>query len=256
MAKFIGLLCYLIMKFSIVALGLYLSAPSITDWLQAAGSVIGIPGAIAAFVFLFLRDKDKEKQIDALVSLANKQDDIINQLRLQLNEFAQQTLELQSQTQIASIGNVLLSDQIKILTDHFDFTKELSLSRTEQETKDRKRELRPNFVTAGASEGGHYARYQVELENVGNQANEIQLHQQSPHIITQVSSNNRSNSTTANNKEVLNVLINYVTSMPSPTNERDFFFSIIYKDSDSTKYMQTILHQNHYFKITEPVPAD
>ncbi len=43
---------------------------SITDWIQSLGALIGILAAIGAFISLFFKDKDKQKQIDSLALLA------------------------------------------------------------------------------------------------------------------------------------------------------------------------------------------
>lgn len=56
-------LLYLIFsKFS-----LYLSRPSITDWIQASASFIGIPAAIIGLYKLFQKDKEREAEISSLI---------------------------------------------------------------------------------------------------------------------------------------------------------------------------------------------
>lgn len=46
---------------------MYLSRPSITDWIQASASFIGIPAAIIGLYKLFQKDKEREAEISSLI---------------------------------------------------------------------------------------------------------------------------------------------------------------------------------------------
>lgn len=226
-------------------------APSLTDWIQAVAAALGIPGAIAAFIILFLRDKDKDEAINSLAELVRKQDEVIGQMHAQLHEFSQQTKELKEQTYLTSVGNSLLSDQVKVLTDHFDFTKEVTISRRNQESQDRKKALLPRFRFEIAAFNGSVANVRVQLVNAGKTATYIQVDQHSPHIDVRVQSENVAYMDASEPDEKVNLFINYVTR-----NSTDFFFRLNFKDADGNGYLQTMLYQNDQFKITDPVSAN
>lgn len=50
----------------------YYGGISITDWVQALGAFIAVIAGIYAFIKLFTRDKDKEKQIQSLTDIAKQ----------------------------------------------------------------------------------------------------------------------------------------------------------------------------------------
>ncbi|QQU04241.1 hypothetical protein [Myroides odoratus] len=60
--------------------------PSWTDMLQGIAAVISIPGAIIAFILLFKKDKDKQKQINSLVSASES---LITMVTNQQNEISE-----------------------------------------------------------------------------------------------------------------------------------------------------------------------
>lgn len=66
----------------------------VTDWIQAVAAIIAVPGAIAGFIFLFRKDKDKEEQIKQLTEIVTKFD---------------------AQNTIIQEGNNLIGNQVNIL---------------------------------------------------------------------------------------------------------------------------------------------
>jgi hypothetical protein len=71
-----------------------INVPSWTDIIQAFAAMIAVPGAIAGFVVLFKRDKDKENQIKKLAEIATRFD---------------------AQNIIMQEGNKLLGEQVEVL---------------------------------------------------------------------------------------------------------------------------------------------
>lgn len=62
--------------------------PSITDWISALASLLGIPAVLYGMGRLFVKDKEKERQLNSLESLAASQ-------VLQIDELSKQTSEYQ-----------------------------------------------------------------------------------------------------------------------------------------------------------------
>lgn len=55
-----------------------------TDWIQAIGMIIGFPAAMWGIISLFRKDKERQKEIDSLVSLARSQDKLIEKISEQI----------------------------------------------------------------------------------------------------------------------------------------------------------------------------
>lgn len=72
---------------------LWLGSP-ITDWIQSLAALIAVPGAIAAFIFLFMKNKDHEEQIKKLAEIA---------------------IKIEDQNMIMKEGNSLLEGQVMVL---------------------------------------------------------------------------------------------------------------------------------------------
>lgn len=114
--------------------------PSWTDIIQAIAAVIAVPGAIAAFVLLFLKDKDKENQIQKLSFLAEK---------------------IESQNEILKESNAIMSRQVEALgaLSIPDKQSEASLRLVQIEEEKRELEFRPrlysNMFVSAESSGGY-----------------------------------------------------------------------------------------------------
>jgi hypothetical protein len=83
----------------------FIKAPSLTDWIQAVGSIIGILGAIAAFVTLFRKNKELQQQITLLNGLNSKTFNVIEKLDNQ-NSILIETMRLNA------LPNFILTDGI------------------------------------------------------------------------------------------------------------------------------------------------
>lgn len=233
---------------------LEIDPPKITDWIQAGGAVIGAVGAIAAFIALFKKDKEKEKMIQTLADLVIKQDDIIDQMNRQLLEFAQQTHELKSQTLIASTSNKLLSDQVNVLSEHFGFTKEITTSRIDQQSKDRKKSLLPRFRRNGAQFNREAQRIMVMLINDGNIATRIRAQHHSDFISVRLNSEDVVYSDQVKTNENLNLIVDYLSSKGRDF-DSDFDITLSFLDADGNGYNQSVFYQRGQFNTTDPVPA-
>lgn len=135
--------------------------PSWTDIIQAIAALIAVPGAIAAFVVLFLRDKDKEKQIQKLSILAEKID--------YQNEILKESNSIMSR-QVEALGALSIPDK----------QSEASIRLLQIEEEKRELEFRPklysNMFTTAESGGGYH------IENGGKQITILSLESDNENI--------------------------------------------------------------------------
>jgi hypothetical protein len=68
-----------------------LSEPTITDWIQAIGAVVATILAFATLFKLLRRDRNREQQVDSLVSIAKAQQSAIAEMQKQQVESHKQT---------------------------------------------------------------------------------------------------------------------------------------------------------------------
>lgn len=108
---------------------------ALTDWIQAFAALIAIPGAIAGFIVLFIRDKSKQLQIDSLAILAEQQKEEVK----------------------------LLTKQISINLELFEFEK-----------RKRKHAIMPIIQNAGGGGGGG-GKWEIRLINNGETAYNFNL---------------------------------------------------------------------------------
>ncbi|MFN7313499.1 MAG: hypothetical protein ACK5UI_08455, partial [Bacteroidota bacterium] len=83
--------------------------------LQGIGAIVGVPGAIAAFVILFFRDNHKIKQIEALTSISGKLEQSNEHKQQQLDNLQIISSKIESQNETLQKSNELASEQIDVL---------------------------------------------------------------------------------------------------------------------------------------------
>lgn len=130
---------------------------SITDWIQAVAAIIAIPGAIAAFIVLFKRDREKEE--------------VVKQLTEQTKHLGEQTHELGSQTEQFKAQVFQLS---KI---HEAIAKGIEVLSNDAEVREmnRRNELRPYLVLATTRIQPKSNRIEYEFFNKGGTAEKVQV---------------------------------------------------------------------------------
>jgi hypothetical protein len=126
----------------------------ITDWIQAIGALVAIIGALIAFLKLFKRDLDKQKQIDSLYKMAEQSEIQANQL-INLAEYINKSNSLLSQ-QVSLIQEILISSE----KDN-----EKTQERIEVENKLRKNQNLPRFEFLHGS--GNLESFVLDFENKG-----------------------------------------------------------------------------------------
>lgn len=141
---------------------------SITDLIQAVGVGLGFPAAIWGIFKLFIKDKNKEKQINSLENIAISQNAALGKMKEQINELSKQTSQFEYQSLLFKEGNDLLKEQIKIQTDALLSDKDHKAAYLELEKKKRKSEIRPFFKPNGGHAGG--TGFSLPFINFGGRA--------------------------------------------------------------------------------------
>lgn len=99
--------------------------PSWTDKLQGIGAIISSLGAIVAFITLFLKDKDKQKQIDSLTIMSEQLMSISLSQQEQIN-----SLSILANSSISSLEKQEeIKDTLKALATSYDNIAKLTKKR-------------------------------------------------------------------------------------------------------------------------------
>ena len=133
----------------------------ITDWLQGIGTILGVPGAIAAFILLFIKDKDKQSQINKLILIADE-------LKKQTNEFELQTQQMREQ-------NSIFKEQLDLLYSIQSGNKDQQEKLIELKKKELKSKNRPIFKWEEGNSGPKYIN--VKIKNVGEVARLLEFYE-------------------------------------------------------------------------------
>jgi len=146
---------------------------TITDWIQAIGMLLGVPTAIWGIISLFKRDKEKEKQINSLVTIANQQIKVVEQLKDQTEQLIIQSGHMQYEGMLMLESNKLLERQIEIQTDVFLFNKEAEGEKVKIEKQKRITQIKPYFF--GGSSGSGPNDFFCDLFNKGGNAMNVEI---------------------------------------------------------------------------------
>lgn len=208
---------------------------TITDLIQTIGVGLGFPAALWGLVKLFVKDKDKAKQIKALTEIAESQNTSLQKMDLQIFELGKQTKQLEYQSTIFKEGNDLLREQINIQTSAFINDKDHQEKLLAIETKKRKLEIRPSFILDRRSIAQNVIT--ISVRNNGNRAyfqgieeietNDVQLTPQSKHTALIEPGKERE------------IGIKVTNSKLNSNNVR-YKFKLLFSDEDGNKYEQML----------------
>jgi hypothetical protein len=82
-----------------------MTSPSITDWISAVTSILGIPIYIWGIIKIFKKDKAQVRKLNALEDLAHTQNEVAIRITEEINELAKQTSEYQYQSSLMEESN-------------------------------------------------------------------------------------------------------------------------------------------------------
>lgn len=146
---------------------------TVTDWIQAIGVLLGVPVGIWSIISLFRKDKEKEKQLNSLNSIAFSQNEIIIKLSEQIEQLSIQSSEFQYQNSLMKDANVLLEKQIELQYDFYIHGKEVEGKKLELERNKRLSEIKPHFISSTSHSSPDM--FDFKLENKGGDAKKIKI---------------------------------------------------------------------------------
>lgn len=209
----------------------------ITDWVQALGALIGVLGGVYAFYKLFTRDKDKEKQIDSLIKMAE--------------QTTMQTQQLSNQSGHMEESNRLFREQIEV------FKEGLLLQRSDQEQKEREKEIerrlrkndiKPLFYQDNGS--GTNTNLRIDLKNKGGQARTLKIEMIEGADYLRIDERVYNN-TVAKGEDVTLVFRSLDESRNA--NNFEYLFDLVFENMDSDKYSQRFKCRGISCKIGQPI---
>jgi hypothetical protein len=203
-----------------------------TDWIQAIGTIIGFPAALWGIVVLFKKDKEKQKQINALI-------DIANQLTQNVEQMTLQSQELHYQSTLMLDANKLVEKQIEMATNSFLHNQTVEENKIEFEKQKRLNEIKPHFILGGSSKCGN--DFSIYLTNKGSVAKNIKMEVLKNENIHFRNSNWKSRIEKDEDVKIEGKLDKNIHSF-----EIDFF----YEDIDNNTYYQKMIDFKH---IDDPV---
>jgi len=128
--------------------------PNITDWLQGIGTILGVPGAVAAFILLFKKDKEKGKKLDMITNV--------------VIELSNQTKQFEYQTSLMKESNDILKEQVEVQNEALMNDKFYKEKMKEIEIKKSKNKYKPFFRSAGVINRGN--NFEMRVRNFGETA--------------------------------------------------------------------------------------
>lgn len=142
--------------------------PSITDWIQAFGILLGVPFTIYSLYKLFRKSKEKDEKLNALEDIAVSQNVLIGKMNQQIVELQNQTEALRIHNEIVNEGNSILRELVHLKSEAVLDEKSYKEEVLKLHEKDRKNRIKPYFILDGA--GGNSQSFNFYLKNIGEDA--------------------------------------------------------------------------------------
>ncbi|MCP4456834.1 MAG: hypothetical protein GY816_02225 [Cytophagales bacterium] len=224
-------------------------APSLTDWIAAGSAFIGIPLIVGSFIKLLLRDRDKQKRLTAIESLAINQNVQLLAMQEQVEQLSQHTSEFRNQTFLMRESNEILNKQLEIQINAHETSENIEKRKLELDNKKHLISIRPYFNHGGRNSNAN--EFNLTLKNTGAEAHDVIL-------ITEEESNIIFSSVkTKKVKTYGAITINgkskkKISSVPS--NLMIFTAQLEFSDNEGNRYIQSISRlANRSFEIETPV---
>ena len=216
---------------------LFFGGISITDWIQALGALVAVFAGIYAFISLFRRDEDREKQIESLTEVAK--------------QTTMQTQQLSAQSGHMEESNRLFREQIEILKER------LILQKNDQEQKEkekeidkriRKNDIKPLFYQENGHGTNSYIK--IELKNKGGQAKLIRVDMIEGANLVKIDERIFNNVISKGENTTLTF-----RSLDESRNANnfEFMFDLIFENNDGDKYSQRFSCRGISTKIGQPI---
>lgn len=223
--------------------------PSITEWISSIGTLLGIPAATWGILKLFRKNKEQERKLESLESLAKAQNIVALKMNEQIEELARHTSEFQYQSGLMKEANEITRISLDIQTKNQIQNQVTEAERLKLQKLERLSSIKPHFTFSGATSSASEG-FEVKLLNKGNTAKNIKLIQidnELAKIIPPESGKEYDRNTKFVFTGYANPERTYYTS-----NQVPFDVEIKFEDMDRNVYKQVLSRENSSFKITNP----
>lgn len=223
--------------------------PNITDWISSIGTLIGIPTAAWGIIKLFRKNKEQERKINSLESLANAQNDVVLKMNEQVEELSRQTSEFQYQSELMKEFNEMTRLSFEIQNKNYLKTAETEAEKLELQKLERFSAIKPHFIFSGGK--SNPTGFSVSLLNKGYTAKNLSIKQIGNEFATFRQIDN-SKEFDKNDKLVIDGNANS-SKTHFNSNQVPFEIEISFSDIDGNNYQQVLSRRNNSYKISYPV---
>jgi transcriptional regulator of heat shock response len=147
--------------------------PSLIAWLSAIVSIVGIPIAVISLYKLVQKDKDKEKRLKAIESIAITQNKQLIAMQGQVEQLSKHTSEFQNQTFTMQEANDILNKQLEIQRSAHETSENIEQRKLELEKKKHLISIRPYFNHNGGNSNAN--EFNLTLKNTETEAQNVIL---------------------------------------------------------------------------------
>lgn len=218
--------------------------PSITDWISATGTFLGVPAAIFGIFRLFKKDIELERKLTALESISASQNDLVDKMQVEIDLLLVQTGEFKYQSTLMFDHNKLIEKQIEDQANLSLSAQAIEEKKIAIEQQKRLIEIKPYFTYRSASAPTY--NYFLGLLNKGQTAQEIWCE-----ILEPVGTTVELDKKDVGQKELLN--LTYQPNGFRPFNEIYFKGKLNFKDVDGNEYYQLITVSQGKLEDSKPV---
>jgi hypothetical protein len=222
-----------------------MTSPSITDWISAVTSILGIPIIIWGIIKIFKKDKAQVRKLNALEDLAHTQNEVAIRITEEINELAKQTSEYQYQSSLMEESNNLLGKQIEIQNEIFLTNKVSEQRKLELQEIERQNKIKPHFVFNFAQSDS--SSNKITLKNNGATARNVRIEENSnDYIRARILKSGEE----TENGEKIEIALTKKSDAPG-INISIYSLEILYEDIDGRIYKQSVT--NNRISIPEKI---
>jgi hypothetical protein len=226
-----------------------MAVPNITEWISSIGTLLGIPAAAWGIITLFRKNKDQERKLESLESLAKAQSDVAIKMNEQIEELARHTSEFQYQSELMKEANEITRISLDIQIKNQIHSQETESERLDLQKLERLSNIKPHFTFSGASSSPSEG-FAVKLLNKGNTAKNIEI-TQIDNELANITPLETGNEYDRNTKLVIKGYADPTRTYYN-SNQVPFDVEIKYEDIDGNDYKQVLSRKNNKFKLTNP----
>ena len=221
--------------------------PTVTDWISAIGTLLGVPTILWGIINLFRKNKELESQVKSLANLARSQNDISNKMNDEIQELSRQTSEFQFQTIYMKEANEIAKKHLEIIIEQFLQNKTTTKKQVELQQLERLSKIKPHFTFSGGMSTPK--DFTITLLNKGNTAKNIEL-EQVDNELAKFYPLDKSQEIENNQKLEIKGHADFEKTFFN-SNQVPYDIELLYKDEDGNRYKQK-LSKNNGFNLTNP----